>query len=69
VAIFRTLFFLAGTLLMVGCTADPDAPINQAVPIRQMDNFSRSLRGLPPLPPTYTRQPGYAPAYPPYSPG
>jgi hypothetical protein len=52
-------------LLMAGCTSDPDAPVNQTFPIRQMDSFFNSLSGPPPAR-DYTRQPGYAPAYPPY---
>ena len=51
---------------LAGCTSDPNAPVNQTYPIRQMDNFFDSLAGTP-SPPDYTRQPGYAPAYPPYS--
>jgi len=47
-----------------GCTSDPGAPVNQIFPIRQMDHFFESMSG-PPVPPDYTRQPGYAPAYPP----
>nr|WP_294556025.1 hypothetical protein [uncultured Rhodopila sp.] len=49
---------------LAGCTSDPNAPVNQTFPIRQMDNFFDSLAASPP---DYTRQPGYAPAYPPYS--
>jgi hypothetical protein len=53
-------------LSLSGCTANPNAPVNQTFPIRQMDNFFDSLAGAP-SPSDYTRQPGYAPAYPPYS--
>ena len=53
-------------LSLSGCTSDPRAPVNQTFPIRQMDNFFDSLAGAP-SPPDYTRQPGYAPAYPPSS--
>lgn len=53
-------------LSLSGCTSDPGAPVNQTFPIRQMDNFFDSLAAAP-RPPDYTRQPGYAPAYPPYS--
>ena len=54
-------------LLFVSCTSDPNAPINQVFPIRQMDNFFRPFTGSPAPAPAYTRHPGYAPAYPPYS--
>jgi hypothetical protein len=51
-------------LLLAGCTSNPNAPTNQAFPIKQMD---RMFGSRPPAPaPDYTRQPGYAPAYPPY---
>lgn len=53
--------------LLAGCTADPDAPINQTYPIKQMDDFFRQFTGSPGPTPDYTRRPGYAPAYPPYS--
>ena len=53
-------------LVLSGCTSDPAAPVNQTFPIRQMDNFFNSLAAAPPAP-DYTRHPGYAPAYPPYS--
>ena len=56
---------MAVSLLFVGCTSDPNAPVNQAFPIRQMDHFFDSLSG-PPTQRDYTQQPGYAPAYPPY---
>jgi len=49
---------------VVGCTSDPSAPVNQMFPVRQMDRFFNSLSG-PSLPPDDTREPGYAPAYPP----
>jgi hypothetical protein len=51
-----------------GCTSDPSAPVNQTFPIRQMDQFFGSLSAPPAPPVDYTRQPGYAPAYPEYSP-
>jgi hypothetical protein len=50
-------------LVLGGCTSNPNAPVNQSFPVRQMDQFFGSR---PPPPPDYTRQPGYAPAYPPY---
>jgi hypothetical protein len=58
-------------LTVAACTSDPDAPVNQITPIRQMDRFFNSMSG-PPAPPNYGRQPdyehqpGYAPAYPAY---
>jgi hypothetical protein len=59
-------------LSVAGCTSDPNAPINQVFPIRQMDAFFNALPPAspppPPPPPDYTHRPGYAPAYPPYSP-
>jgi hypothetical protein len=56
-------------LLLGGCTSNPAAPINQTFPIRQMDAFFNSLPPRPPPPPPdYTHEPGYAPAYPPYTP-
>jgi hypothetical protein len=74
---FRALSLLTGIALLVGCTSDPNAPINQTFPIRQMDAFFRQYTGSPgptrayataPEPaPAYTLQPGYAPAYPPNS--
>jgi hypothetical protein len=54
-------------LLLSGCTSNPAAPINQTFPIRQMDAFFNSLPPPPPAP-DYTHEPGYAPAYPPYTP-
>ena len=62
---WRRLLLVVCTFLP-GCTADPRAPVNQTFPIRQMDNFFDSLAASP-SPPDYTRQRGYAPAYPPYS--
>lgn len=59
-------FLLIVCASLTGCTSDPSAPVNQTFPIRQMDNFFNSLAASP-RPPEYTRQPGYAPAYPPYS--
>jgi hypothetical protein len=50
---------------LAGCTSDPNAPVNESFPIRQMDQFFGS-RSPPPAPAEYTREPGYAPAYPPY---
>jgi hypothetical protein len=63
----RSLLILGLTLC--GCTSDPNAAVNQAFPIRQMDAFFNSLPpSPPPPPPDYTHQPGYAPAYPEYAP-
>jgi hypothetical protein len=62
---YKTRCLLFVGLVLAGCTSDPTAPVNQTFPIRQMDNFFGSLAG-PPAAPDYTRQPGYAPAYPPY---
>jgi hypothetical protein len=66
----RGVCLMGCILALAGCTADPNAPINQTFPIRQMDDFFRQYTGSPsptpnPVPET-TRQPGYAPAYPPY---
>lgn len=65
------LYLGLGVLYLSGCTSDPNAAVNQNFPIRQMDSFFDSLSSDPaarqPGPPDYTRQPGYAPAYPPYS--
>ena len=56
-------------LCLFGCSSSPDAPINQTFPIRQMDAFFNSLPPrTPPSPPDYRHEPGYAPAYPPYTP-
>ncbi len=63
----RYCILLAGVSLS-GCTSDPSAPVNQAFPIRQMDQFFGSLSAPAAPPVDYTRQPGYAPAYPEYSP-
>jgi hypothetical protein len=72
---------LIGGLSLAACTSDPNAPVNQTFPIRQMDQFFDSLSAPPPSrtsaagpsriytrqpPQDYTREPGYAPAYPPY---
>lgn len=59
----RYCILLAGVSLS-GCTSDPSAPVNQAFPIRQMDQFFGSLSAPAAPPVDYTRQPGYAPAYP-----
>ncbi len=79
---YQTLALIAG-LSLAACTSDPNAPVNQTFPIRQMDTFFNSLSAPPPpqgytrqIPPNnagapvedYTREPGYAPAYPPYDP-
>ena len=61
------ILVLAGVSLS-GCTSDPAAPANQAFPIRQMDRFFSSLSAPSPVPDDYTRQHGYAPAYPQYAP-
>ena len=53
-------------LVLAGCTSDPNAPVNQAFPIQQMDQFFGSVSRPPSAAPDYTHQPGYAPAYPPY---
>jgi hypothetical protein len=63
---YRICFLLIVGLSLFACTSNPNAPVNQSFPIRQMDNFFDSLAASP-APPDYTRQPGYAPAYPPYS--
>jgi hypothetical protein len=52
-------------LFLASSTADPNAPINQTFPIRQMDRFFKS-HSIAPADPDYTHRPGYAPAYPPY---
>jgi hypothetical protein len=76
---YQALALIAG-LSLAACTSDPNAPVNQAFPVRQMDSFFNSLsepaapqgytRQMPPsysgAPPAYTREPGYAPAYPSY---
>jgi hypothetical protein len=62
---YRFCILLAGVSLS-GCTSNPSAPVNQTFPIRQMDQFFGSLSAPPPV--EYTRQPGYAPAYPEYAP-
>jgi hypothetical protein len=62
---YRTLALIIAGLSLAGCTSDPDAQVNQTFPIRQLDSFFNSVSG-PPAPKDYTRQPGYAPAYPAY---
>jgi hypothetical protein len=79
---YQILALIAG-LLLAACTADPNAPVNQTFPIRQMDRFFDSLSAPRPTrssagepsrdytrepPQNYTREPGYAPAYPSYDP-
>jgi hypothetical protein len=77
---YQTLALVAG-LSLAACTSDPSAPVNQTFPVQQMDRFFNSL-SAPPQPQGYTRQirpnysgapvqdytrePGYAPAYPTY---
>jgi hypothetical protein len=61
---YQTLALIAG-LSLATCTADPNAPVNQTFPIRQMDRFFDSISAAP-GPQDYTHDPGYAPAYPPY---
>jgi hypothetical protein len=75
---YHALALIAGSSL-AACTSDPNAPVNQTFPIRQMDRFFDSL-SAPTAPQSspqdhtreppqdYTREPGYAPAYPPYDP-
>jgi hypothetical protein len=60
------LALIIAGLLLVGCTSDPNAPVNQSFPIHQMDRFFDFVSPRPQPPPDYTRAPGYAPAYPPY---
>jgi hypothetical protein len=62
---YRTLALMIAGLLLAACTSDPNAPVNQTFPVRQMDRFFDSLSATP-APQDYTREPGYAPAYPPY---
>ena len=79
---YQTLALIAG-LSLAACTSDPNAPVNQTFPVQQMDRFFNSLSAPPPpqgytrqISPNYTgapvqdytREPGYAPAYPPYDP-
>jgi hypothetical protein len=59
------LTLVVAGMALAGCTSDPNAPVNQAYPIRQLDSFFDSFSPKP-APPDYTQQPGYAPAYPPY---
>jgi hypothetical protein len=65
---YSTVALICVGLLLAGCTSDPNAPVNQSFPIRQMDQFFGSSQPPPAVPaePDYTHQPGYAPAYPPY---
>jgi hypothetical protein len=63
---FTALGVILAGLTLGGCTTDPNAPVNQSFPIRQMDRFFDSL-GAPPRQ-DYTHVRGYAPAYPPYDP-
>jgi hypothetical protein len=81
---YQALALMIGSLIisgpvLAGCTSDPNAPVNQSFPIHQMDQFFDSLSaprpgsfgslsGPRPGPMDYTREPGYAPAYPPYDP-
>jgi hypothetical protein len=77
-AVNRSFAAFIVLVTLTGCTSDPDAAVNQTFPVRQMDNFFRSLSGPPPaqqyshapgyLPPDqeYIHEPGYAPAYPSY---
>ena len=62
----RLLVIVTAAITITGCSSDPDAPVNRTTPIRQMDRFFDTVTGRPPAPPDYTREPGYAPAYPPY---
>ena len=64
----RLLLIAAVAITIAGCSSDPDAPVNRTTPIRQMDRFFDTVTGRPPPPPDYRREPGYAPAYPPYQP-
>jgi hypothetical protein len=63
---FAALAVMIAGLALGGCTSDPNAPVNESFPIRQMDRFFDSLTQPPPPPTDYTHVPGYAPAYPPY---
>ncbi len=62
---YGALALMFAALALSGCTSDPNAPVNQSFPIRQMDGFFDSL-SPPATAPDYTHAPGYAPAYPPY---
>jgi hypothetical protein len=62
---FRALAVMLAVLALAGCSSDPNAPVNQSFPIRQMDRLFESL-SPPPADPDYRHVPGYAPAYPPY---
>jgi hypothetical protein len=71
-SLYVTLSVMLAGLSVASCTSDPNAPINQSFPIRQMDHFfdpsatpPRSTLSAAPAP-DYTRRPGYAPAYPAY---
>jgi hypothetical protein len=63
---YQALALIAG-LSLAACSADPNAPVNQTFPVRQMDRFFDSLSPSP-GPRDYTHDPGYAPAYPRYDP-
>jgi hypothetical protein len=63
---FAALAVMMAGLALGSCTSDPNAPVNESFPIRQMDQFFESVSGRQRPPPDYTKAPGYAPAYPPY---
>ncbi len=71
---YRAVTLMIAGLVLTACTSDPNAPVNQTTPIRQMDHFFNSMSDQPPPPSSnqppasadYTHEPGYAPAYPPY---
>ncbi len=79
---YQILALIAG-LSLAACSSDPSAPVNRTFPVQQMDRFFNSI-SEPLAPqgytqqvrpsysatpaPAYTREPGYAPAYPPYDP-
>ncbi len=76
---YEPFALVIASILLAGCTSDPDAAVNQIYPIRQLDTFFNSFDARQPRldysqqPPSsvqqlpdYTHQPGYAPAYPPY---
>lgn len=64
----RICLAFGAILLISGCSADPDAPVNQLFPIKQMDDFFRPYTGSPAPRTEAVHPPGYAPAYPPYPP-
>jgi outer membrane murein-binding lipoprotein Lpp len=68
VGAWKILAVVIAGLSVAGCTSDPNAPINQTFPIRQMDQFFGSLSAprAASAAPDYTHEPGYAPAYPQY---